>query len=82
MNILIVIFIENIYPESSITVYSDMSDDDCNSLDFALGHTGVGATIPTRSFSIKVYINGLIGLRYHNHVFKIFKINILLLSLL
>merc|ERR1712110_211325 len=35
-------------------MYADMSDDDCNSLDFALGHTGVGATIPTRSFSIKV----------------------------
>ena len=82
MNILIVIFIGNIYPESSITVYADMSDDDCNSLDFALGHTGVGATIPTRSFSIKVYITGLIGLRYHNHVFKVFNLNILLLSLL
>ena len=39
-----------------IAVYADMSDDDCNSLDFALGHTGVGATIPTRSFSIKVYM--------------------------
>ena len=82
MNIWFVIFIGNIYPESSITVYADMSDDDCNSLDFALGHTGVGATIPTRSFSIKVYITGLIGLRYHNHEFPLFKMNILLLTLL
>ena len=76
MNILIVIFIGNKYPESSITVYADMSDDDCNSLDFALGHTGVGATIPTRSFSIKVYIAVLIDLRYHDHVFLVCKIHI------
>ena len=76
MNILIVTFIGNIYPESSITVYADMSDDDCNSLDFALGHTGVGATIPTRSFSIKVYIAGLIDLRYHDNVFSVCNINV------
>ena len=37
------------------TVYADMSDDKCNSLDFALGNTGLDATIPTRSFTIKVY---------------------------
>ena len=39
-----------------ITVYADMNDDDCNSLDFALGTTGIDATIPTRTFNIKVFI--------------------------
>ena len=53
-----------------------MSDDDCNSLDFALGHTGVGATIPTRSFSIKVYIAGFIDLRCHDNVFSVCNINV------
>ena len=38
-----------------VTVYADMSDDECNSLDFMFGATGVQATIPTRSFTIKVY---------------------------
>jgi len=35
-------------------MYAEMSDDKCNSLDFALGSAGVDATIPTRSFAIKI----------------------------
>ena len=34
-----------------------MSDDKCNYLDFALGNSGIDATIPTRAFTIKVYCN-------------------------
>ena len=37
-----------------ITVYADMEGGDCNNLDFQLGGTGIDATIPTRSWSIKV----------------------------
>ena len=36
-----------------ITVYADL-DPNCNSLDFQLGSTGIAATIPTRSWNIKV----------------------------
>ena len=35
-------------------VYADMEDGECNTLDFQLGGTGIDATIPTRSWSIKV----------------------------
>ena len=35
-------------------VYADMEGGDCNNLDFQLGGTGIDATIPTRSWSIKV----------------------------
>ena len=31
-----------------------MEGGDCNNLDFQLGGTGIDATIPTRSWSIKV----------------------------
>ena len=31
-----------------------MEDGECNTLDFQLGGTGIDATIPTRSWSIKV----------------------------
>ena len=33
-----------------------MEDGECNTLDFQLGGTGIDATIPTRSWSIKVIL--------------------------
>ena len=33
-----------------------MNDDECNSLDFMLHTSGIDATIPTRQWSIKVFV--------------------------
>jgi len=35
-------------------MYAEMDENNCNSLDFQLGAIGVGATVPTRSWTIKV----------------------------
>ena len=52
------VFVSNLTsPDSHSIVYADMSDADCNSLDFALGTTGIDATIPTRTFNIKVFLH-------------------------
>jgi hypothetical protein len=36
-----------------LLVYAEASDS-CNTLDFQLGPTGIGATIPTRQWNIRV----------------------------
>ena len=55
-----------------ISVYADASDS-CNMLNFQLGNTGIGTTVPTRQWNIKVHFTGP-QLQYMSTVFPVFHI--------
>lgn len=54
--ILVTFSLKLLPPSCHILVYADASDS-CNTLDFQLGQTGIGTTIPTRQWNIKVSAN-------------------------
>ena len=55
-------------------VYADMNGNNCNSLDFQLGGTGIGATLANKAWSIKVNMGFKAALwimrAYYNFIFS------------